>query len=171
MKVSVIVRCNSYRIGALAVLAFATLASCGADSTGNMAGAAASSGGASGGAAGQAAPGASFSAVYAMMFPMETNARCNACHANPANDVGNGKLSMGMDKATAYAAIVGKASASSHCMNQMLVVPGKPEASLFYLKLTATPPCGVRMPNGGNAFTEAQLEMVRSWISAGAHDD
>jgi hypothetical protein len=56
-------------------------------------------------------------------------------------------------------------------MNQMLVMPGKPESSLFYLKLTGTPPCGVRMPNGGNAFTEAQLEMVRSWISAGAHDD
>jgi hypothetical protein len=171
MKLRVLFDDNTPRISALAVLALAFLFGCGADSTGSAAGAAASAGGASGGAAGQAAPGASFSAVYAMMFPMETNARCNACHANPANDVSNGKLSMGMDKATAYAAIVGKASASSHCMNQMLVVPGKPEASLFYLKLTATPPCGVRMPNGGNPFTEAQLEMVRSWISAGAHDD
>jgi hypothetical protein len=123
------------------------------------------------GAAGQAAPAATFSAVYAMMFPMETNARCNACHANPANDVGNGKLQMGMDKASAYKALVGVASASSRCMNKILVAPGQPDSSLFYLKLTATPPCGVRMPNGGNAFTSDQLEMVRSWIAAGAHDD
>jgi hypothetical protein len=166
MKVRVVVYRHGSRVGALALLAFASLLGCGADATGGAPGPAAGSG-----AAVQAAPGATFSALYAMMFPMETNARCNACHANPANDIGNGKLSMGMDKAAAYAALVGKTSASSRCMNQPLVVPGKPESSLFYLKLTATPPCGVRMPNGGNPFSEAQLEMVRSWISAGAHDD
>jgi hypothetical protein len=118
-----------------------------------------------------AQPAATFSAVYEMMFPMQTNARCNACHANPANDVGNGNLQMGMDKATAYAALVGKTSTSSRCMNRPLVMPNKPDQSLFYIKLVPNPPCGVRMPNGGNAFTEEQLGMVRSWIAGGAKND
>ena len=52
-----------------------------------------------------------------------------------------------------------------------LVVPGHPEQSLFYTKLTATPPCGARMPFGGGALPDAQIEMVRSWIAAGALDD
>jgi hypothetical protein len=106
-----------------------------------------------------------------MMFPMETNARCNACHANPPNDVGNGNLHMGPEKATAYAALVGKSSTSSRCMNKPLVVPSQPDMSLLVQKLSASPPCGARMPLGGNAFTDTQLEMVRSWIAAGAKDD
>jgi hypothetical protein len=122
--------------------------------------------------AGQSAqPAATFTAVYEMMFPMTTNARCNACHANPANDIANGKLQMGMDKASAYAALIGQTSMSSRCMNRPLLVPHQPDMSLFFQKLSATPPCGTRMPNGGNPFTGEQLEMVRSWIAAGAKDD
>jgi hypothetical protein len=171
MKARAMLGSKGFLVCALAGLVLVSASGCPSDAAtpANSAG----SGGAAagGGAAGQAAPAATFSAVYAMMFPMDTNARCNACHANPANDVGNGKLQMGMDKATAYKALVGVASASSRCMNKSLVAPGQPDSSLFYLKLTATPPCGVRMPNGGNAFTSDQLEMVRSWIAAGARDD
>jgi hypothetical protein len=106
-----------------------------------------------------------------MMFPMKTNARCDACHANPANDVGNGNLQMGTDKVMAYAALVGKTSKSSRCMNKPLVVPSHPEMSLMLQKLSPMPPCGSRMPVGGNPFTAEQLEMIRSWIAAGAKDD
>jgi hypothetical protein len=128
---------------------------------------------AAGGAAGKTSsePAATFSAIYSMMYPMETNARCNACHANPANDVGNGNLHMGMDRATAYSALVGKTSMSSRCMQRPLVVPGHPEMSLLMLKLSPSPPCGSRMPVGGNPFTDVQLEMIRSWIAAGAKND
>jgi hypothetical protein len=114
---------------------------------------------------------ASFGEVYATFFPANTNARCNYCHGLQATDTSNGKLHMGEDKATAYAALVGKTSSSSHCGSRALVVPGDPEASLLYQKLSEPSPCGSRMPLGGALLSAAQREMVRSWIAAGAKDD
>jgi len=124
-----------------------------------------------GGAAGNSPPAAKWSEIYAMLFPMPTNPRCNACHAMPANDVANGNLFVGADKDSAYMALVGKASMSSRCMSKVLVVPFKPDESLMLEKLSENPPCGSRMPLGGTPFTEAQLEMVRGWIAAGAKND
>lgn len=152
------------------LLVFAAV-SCGGDAS--MAGGAAGSLGVTAGVAAVAAapPAASWSQIYEMMYPMETNARCNACHANPANDVGNGNLHMGPDKETAYQALVGKTSGSSRCMQRPLVVPMQPEMSLLLIKLSPNPPCGSRMPVGGTPFTEAQLAMIRGWIAAGAKND
>jgi hypothetical protein len=116
-------------------------------------------------------PAATFSEIYEMLFPMSTNARCVACHSMPPNDIANGNLQMGSDKATAFAKLVGVTSTSSRCMNRPLVVASQPDQSVFLLKLSATPPCGSRMPLGGNALSDAQLEKVRSWISAGAKND
>jgi len=124
--------------------------------------------GSGGAGSGSAAPPATFTEVYSMMFPRATNAQCEACHALPAHDVVNGNLETGMTQQSAYDALVGKKSTSSRCMQMTLVAPKDPDHSLFYLKLTATPPCGVRMPNGGKQFTDAQLEMIRSWIDDGA---
>ncbi len=119
-----------------------------------------------------AAPaGATFSDIYPLIFPVTTKAQCNFCHGLPANDKSNGKLSMGMDKATAYAALVGKTSSSSMCSGKALVVAGQPDSSLFLQKLDTTPPCGGHMPLGGDALPAAQLDMVRTWIAAGAKDD
>jgi hypothetical protein len=121
---------------------------------------------------GASAPAAtSFSEIYAMLFPMPTNARCDACHALPANDVSNGNLMMGADKASAYAALVGKTSMSSRCMSRPLVVAGQPEMSLMLLKLSENPPCGSRMPLGGSVLSSEQLDKIRGWIAAGAKDD
>jgi hypothetical protein len=116
-------------------------------------------------------PATTFTELYDMLFPMTTNARCVACHSMPANDIANGNLQMGSDKAAAYAALVGRMSTSTRCMNRPLVMPSQPDMSLLLQKLTAAPPCGSRMPLGGNALTEAQLAKVRSWIAAGAKDD
>ena len=118
-----------------------------------------------------AAPAATFTQIYAMMFPMATNARCDACHSMPANDIANGNLEMGKTKDSAYAALFNKSSTSSRCMAKPLVVPYQPEMSLLFQKLSPTPPCGSRMPLGGAAFDEAQIEMIRSWIAAGAPND
>jgi hypothetical protein len=120
-----------------------------------------------------AAPTGMWSGIYAKLFPIETRAQCNFCHSNPPNEIGNGKLSMGADKAAAYAALVGKASTGTKCADKQLqlVVPGKPEESLFYLKFQNPPPCGDRMPQGGGVLSGDDLEMVRSWIAAGAPDD
>jgi hypothetical protein len=116
-------------------------------------------------------PPATFTQVYDMLFPMTTNARCVACHSMPPNDIANGNLQMGSDKAAAYAALMGHMSTSSRCMNRALVVPNNPDESLLVQKLSATPPCGSRMPLGGNVLSEAQMAMVRGWIAAGAKND
>jgi hypothetical protein len=123
------------------------------------------------GSGGSSAPASTWTQVFDMMYPMATNARCTACHSQPPFDVANGNLQMGMDKESAYMALVGKKSTSTKCGGMSYVVPGHPEMSLLYLKLTATPPCGVRMPNGGDMFSQAQLDMVSGWITAGAKDD
>jgi hypothetical protein len=125
-----------------------------------------------GGSAGAGAGGATFTEIYAMIFPAMTPARCTFCHSMPASEISNGKLFMGMDQAGAYAALVGKSSMSARCMGMPLVTPGQPEMSLFFKKVSsATPPCGSRMPLGAAALTDAQIEMIRSWIAAGAKNN
>lgn len=118
-----------------------------------------------------AAPAAHFSDIYTMLFPRVTNAHCDMCHGLPGFDQSNGNLSTGMDKASTYQALVGKPSASSKCAGRVQVVPGHPEQSLLLQKVMPNPPCGLRMPNGGAPLSDAQVEMIRSWIAAGAHDD
>jgi hypothetical protein len=160
---------------AIALLCLVALLGCGGgdddSSTNNAKGGAGMGSAGKGGSAGNGAPAATFTQIFDMMYPMATNARCTACHSQPPFDVANGNLSMGMDKASAYKALFGVKSTSSKCGGMTYLDPGKPESSLLYLKLTATPPCGVRMPNGGNMFTPDQLEMVHGWIAAGAKDD
>jgi hypothetical protein len=148
----------------MAALALVAAAGCGGDSSSP-----APDSSAAAGAAGNAgAPAATFTQVYAALFPRSSTGQCDMCHALPAHDVVNGNLEMGMTQVSAYAALVGKSSSSSRCMAMPLVVPNQPEMSLFYLKLTPTPPCGVRMPNGGSGLSDAQIELVRSWIAGGA---
>ena len=115
-------------------------------------------------------PPATFSEIYPLIYPRQTRAQCNFCHSLPPNNTSNGLLSMGSEKATAYAALIGKTSASSHCSGKAYVVPGDPDHSLLLKKLTL-PECGDRMPLGGDPLTPEQLEMIRSWIAAGAMND
>lgn len=112
-----------------------------------------------------------FSAIYPLIFPVNTKAQCSFCHGLPPNEKSNGQLSVGSDKASAYAALVGKSSTSVKCGGKPFVVPNQPENSLFYLKMTASPPCGDHMPLGGDPLTSDQLNQVRTWIELGAKDD
>jgi hypothetical protein len=75
------------------------------------------------------------------------------------------------DRDAAYAALIDHDSTSRDCGGMPYIVPGDPESSLFYVKLTGDPGCGERMPLGGGALPADQIEMVRSWIAAGANDD
>lgn len=111
-----------------------------------------------------------WSAIYPAIFPQTTKAQCSFCHSLPPNEKSNGKLSVGTDKDSAYAALVGTSSVSLKCSGRSLVVPGNPDESLLLLKVT-TPPCGDHMPLGGDPLTGEQVEMIRSWIAAGAKDD
>lgn len=124
-----------------------------------------------GGGGDPAGPPATFSAIYPLIFPPTTNARCDFCHSLPANEISNGKLHVGADQHGARAALVGQASISTRCGGRTLVVPGDPDSSLFLQKLSPAPPCGNRMPLGGAVLPDAVLEMVRTWIEAGAKDD
>jgi hypothetical protein len=114
---------------------------------------------------------ATFTSIYEMLFPRVTNAHCDMCHGLPAFDASNGNWSTGMDKASTYKALIGTTSTSSMCMNRPFVVPGQPDMSLLLQKVKPNPPCGLRMPNGGAPLSDAQIEMIRSWIAAGAKDD
>lgn len=111
-----------------------------------------------------------WSAIYPAIFPQTTKAQCSFCHGLPPNEKSNGKLSVGTDHASAYAALVGPSSVSLKCSGRPFVVPGSPDESLLLLKVT-TPPCGDHMPLGGSPLTGEQVEMIRSWIAAGAKDD
>jgi len=52
-----------------------------------------------------------------------------------------------------------------------LVVPGKPDESLLYMKITGTQPCGDSMPNSSTKLSETEIALVHDWIAAGAKDD
>lgn len=52
---------------------------------------------------------------------------------------------------------------------EQLVVPGKPEASLLMKRLKPVAPYSVMPP--GEALEAERLELIRSWIAAGAKDD
>ena len=107
------------------------------------------------------------------MFPLGTRGQCNYCHNRPPNNLSNGKLDMGETQAAAYASLIGAVSVSAKCaaLGDKLVVAGAPATSLLFVKLGASPMCGDRMPQGGSPLTDAQIEMVRSWIAAGAKND
>lgn len=116
-------------------------------------------------------PAGTFTEIHEMLFPPTTNARCDFCHSMPASDISNGNLSTGTTQDSAYAALINQVSTSSRCGGKKLVVPYHPEDSLLLDKMQGTPSCGDRMPLGGMALSDTELEVVRSWIAAGAAND
>lgn len=60
--------------------------------------------------------------------------------------------------------VVGK-PASMDC-GGTLADPMSPKASILYLKLSTTPPCGSPMPLGGAALSAADQQCVLDWITA-----
>jgi hypothetical protein len=126
-------------------------------------------GGSSPGGSSASGSAATFTQIYAAIFPLGTHAQCNYCHDRPANEISNGMLDMGHTQADVYTAVVGTSSMSAKCgPTNKLVVPGDSSTSLLFLKLQDAPPCGDRMPQGASPLTAESLEMVRSWIDAGA---
>ena len=65
--------------------------------------------------------------------------------------------------------VVGEHSGS--CPGWQLVVPGSPEKSFLWQKISSPhPPCGQRMPWGGKPLSPGTLECVRAWITGLAPD-
>ena len=50
-----------------------------------------------------------------------------------------------------------------------LVVPGDPDSSLLFLKISSdTPPVGARMPRSAPPLSQLEIDLIRDWIDEGA---
>jgi len=93
-----------------------------------------------------------------------TCALSSSCHSGSA-------AKEGLDlSASIWSQIVNRPSAQ--VAEQMLVVPGDPDASYLYEKISRSMPAkGVRMPNASPPLETRALTAIREWIRAGARDD
>ncbi|QSQ17043.1 hypothetical protein [Myxococcus landrumensis] len=112
-------------------------------------------------------PPATFTQIYTTLIA----ARCMPCHTTPGGiGVVQGMLDM-TTQAAAYVNLVNVPTAGSGCAGVGIrVVPGQPAMSILYQKvnLVDPAPCGAKMPLGGIPLTQAEVDMIASWISAGA---
>jgi hypothetical protein len=130
--------------------------------------AAAGHAGTSSGAAGSGAGGgATFTQVYAMF---KTNCATSTCHGSATNP--GDMLSM-KDQATAYMDLVGVASVS--CTGEKRVVAGDPAKSELVHTLDRTMIGSCRntpkMPDNKPKLGQADIDLVTSWIMAGAQNN
>lgn len=86
-------------------------------------------------------------------------AHCWVCHP----PMGNG---MDLSPTNAYNELVNVTSAN--WAPAMRVVPGDPEASVLWNKVTFSEVYGLGMPPSGAALTMQDLETIRIWIEQGA---
>lgn len=117
-----------------------------------------------------ALPGAATSAGgFKLGTPAEVYAELNEpakgpeCGPKPADGGGGGDAGGGD-------AGEGDAGGSGGSEAPLLVIPGDPEGSLLYQKLTGTQDCGDPMPSGRQP-DPAQVQLVHDWIEAGAKQD
>lgn len=127
---------------------------------------------ASAGTMSASAAGPTFTAVYNALFSNSAAAGCYGCHSGMMNPALNGNFSMIIDKAAAYKGLVGgKSSPEGMCKDMTRVTAGDPMKSLLYLKISGSPPCGMKMPPGGTPLPADVVTLVKDWIMAGAKDD
>jgi len=91
---------------------------------------------------------------------------CIMCHL-PSSPSTVGITVGGLDLSTYDTLKAGGATSAG-----ITVVPGAPCESVLYLKLTAAPPNGARMPaNGPPYFTTEELNLVHDWIAEGGREN
>lgn len=87
---------------------------------------------------------------------------CSVCHAGA-----NAPQGLRLDAGNSYALLVNVASAEVPSLKR--VNPGNPDTSYIVQKIQGNAAVGVRMPaNGPPYLTQAQIDLVRGWIAAGA---
>lgn len=87
---------------------------------------------------------------------------CTACHIGA-----NAPQGMRLDAANSYAMIVGVNSNEVPALKR--INPGSPDTSYLVQKIQGNAAVGVRMPaNGPPYLTQAQIDLVRRWVAAGA---
>jgi methionine-rich copper-binding protein CopC len=103
------------------------------------------------------ATGATFKAVQDTIFtPL-----CTSCHAGAAAPLG-----LRLDAANSYALLVNVASVEVGSLRRVL--PGDPGNSYLVQKIEGRAAVGARMPLGGPVLTQANIDLIRQWIAAGA---
>lgn len=109
-----------------------------------------------------------FSAVFDEVFEH------NLCTSEFCHGLGGATLNFSTKRA-GYDSLVDRPATGAKCKDRglVLVVPGDPEASLLFLKVsTDTPPCGARMPHfPGFVLNDREIAQIREWIALGALDD
>ena len=105
-----------------------------------------------------------FEAVHAIF-----NESCISCHSSQdGGSDGGAELDLGP---AAWANLVRQPAPASEACGGTLVVPGNPDSSYLYQKLTEDHPCsGERMPRGDVALPlpDCLIALVRAWIATGA---
>jgi methionine-rich copper-binding protein CopC len=86
---------------------------------------------------------------------------CTVCHTGS-----NAPQGLRLDAGVSYSLLVNVASAEVPSL--MRVNPGNPDQSYIVQKLQGNAAGGVRMPYGGPYLSQAQIDLVRAWIAAGA---
>ena len=86
---------------------------------------------------------------------------CTNCHVGATAPQG-----LRLDAANSYAALVNVAS--SEVPGTLRVNPGNPDLSYIVQKLEGNQAVGARMPFGGPYLSQTQIDLVRTWIAAGA---
>jgi hypothetical protein len=109
----------------------------------------------SGGASGPLT--ANFDSIQANVF----EAACEHCHSGA-----NAPAGLRLDAANSYAMLVGTASVERPALQR--VAPGDPNNSYLIQKLEGTAAVGERMPAGLPALPQADIDIIRQWIAAGA---
>lgn len=107
----------------------------------------------------------SFATVFDTVF-----SQCNVCHMSSGPYASLGLDMSSMD--AAYRTLIDKMPAEggeAKCgdFQGKIIEPGDCQGSLIYLKLSADPPCGARMPLG-TALSDSALQALCDWIDAGA---
>jgi len=86
---------------------------------------------------------------------------CTNCHAGATAPQG-----LRLDAANSYMLLVNVAS--NEVPGTLRVNPGNPDTSYIVQKLQGNAAVGARMPFGGPYLSQAQIDLVRGWIAAGA---
>ncbi|HEX2896856.1 MAG TPA: hypothetical protein VHP63_02260 [candidate division Zixibacteria bacterium] len=90
-------------------------------------------------------------------------ARC-VCHSAAFASSAGGGMSMGSYSSSDLRNAAGA--------NGSIIIPGNGSGSNFYLKTTATPPFGNRMPQDGLPFLSLETQAaIKNWIDQGALDN
>ena len=89
---------------------------------------------------------------------------CISCHIGASAPLG-----LRLDEPNSFAMLVGVPSAQEPGIQR--VAPNDPDNSYLIQKLEGTASTGAQMPLGGNALPQADIDVIRQWITDGAQPD